>query len=148
MDLADSPWYESPSVMNDYHSTLIAVADDCPVARSQVPVARGDKPTVAVLQYALLHERPRVHTQADVLFAVWLAQHGPPAADPARLREQFFARPQACLRASPLPKKHGFGLLFDAAGRVALCPMESEQYRELLAGGAVKVVKAMRSSRT
>jgi hypothetical protein len=135
---------------NNYYRTLIAVADDCPVTRSQVPVGRGGKPTVAVLQYEMLRDGPRVHTQEDVLFGVWLRQHGPadpPPAEVARLREQFFARPQACLRTSPLPKKYGFGLLFDGDGRVTLCPMESEQYRQALAGRDIKVVRAMRSSR-
>jgi len=56
---------------------------------------------------------------------------------------------QACLRASPLLKKYGFGLLFDHEGRVALCPMESEEYQRLVGGidGQVTVIKAMRSKR-
>lgn len=134
----------------NYYRTLIAVADDCPVDRGTAPVGRGGKPTVAELQYALLRSSPHVHTQEDLLFAVWLRQHGPQAAAPAelaRLRDEFFARPQACLRTSPLAKKYGWGLLFDGDGKVALCPMESEQYRTLLVAGDVKVVKAMRSSR-
>lgn len=138
-----------PAAVN-YYKTLIAVADDCPVARSAAPTGRGGKPTVAQLQYEMLHAGPHAHTQEDLLFGVWLRQHGPAGASPAevaRLRAEFFARPQACLRASPLPKRYGWGLLFDGDGRVALCPMESEQYRELLAGSAVKVVKAMRTSR-
>lgn len=38
---------------------------------------------------------------------------------------QFFANSQACLRSSLLPKRYGWGLLFEQEGRVALCPMES-----------------------
>lgn len=137
-----------------YHQTLIAVADDCPVARSVVPAPRGGTRTVAVVQYELLADRPYHLTQEDVLFASWLErQAGADAlAEPevAALRERFFAKEQPCLRASPLPKKYGFGLFFDRQGRVALCPMESDEYRRLVAGGGagdVAVLKALRSSR-
>ncbi len=72
----------------------------------------------------------------------------PPEAERAALRAHFFAKSQACLRASPLPKSYGWGLHFDGEGRVALCPMESEAYRRLVAGAdGVKVLKAMRSRR-
>lgn len=63
------------------------------------------------------------------------------------MREDFFAKPKPCLRTSPLAKRYGWGFLFDAEGRVKLCPMESAEYRELSTGGKVKVLKAMRSSR-
>jgi hypothetical protein len=62
-------------------------------------------------------------------------------------RNEFFARPQACLRASPLPKKYGWGFVFDAEGRVALCAMESAEYRRLLGDTGVRVLKALRSAR-
>ncbi|MFB9253366.1 DUF6157 family protein [Sphaerisporangium melleum] len=134
----------------NYYQTLIAVADDCPVTASEVPRPRAGKKTVAVLQYEMLAGEPYVHTSEDVLFTSWLARQD--LADPsedeiARLRHEFFSRPQACLRASPLPKKHGFGLAFDDQGRVALVPMESEEYQNLLTSPTHKITKAMRSRR-
>lgn len=137
----------------NYYDTLIAVADDCPVTGSAVPVPRGGKKTVAVLHHEMLADAPHRFTQEDVLFETWLRRQELPAepseAERAALRERFFAKDQACLRASPLPKKHGFGLLFDADGRVALCPMESAEYQRLVHGeaGGVTVVKALRSAR-
>lgn len=135
----------------EYFETLIAVADDCPVNSSVVPVARGGKKTVAVLQYDMLSDRPFQLTQEDVLFLSWFRRQ-PGFEDrtedeAAALRDAFFTRDQPCLRASPLPKKHGFGFRFDAEGRVALVPMESQEYRAALEDGGVKVLKAMRSSR-
>lgn len=50
-------------------------------------------------------------------------------------------------RTSPLAKRYGWGFLFDTEGRVKLCPMESEEYRELVESGDVKVLEAMASSR-
>jgi hypothetical protein len=138
----------------NYYDTLIAVADDCPVSGSVVPAPRGGRKTVAVLQYEMLADPELAGrlTQEDVLFESWLrrqpAAEGRLAADErAALRAEFFAKPQACLRASPLPKKYGFGLLFDGEGVVSLCPMESGEYRRAVEGGAVTVLKAMRSSR-
>ena len=137
----------------NYYSTLIAVADDCPVTHSVVPAGKGGKKTVAVLQYEMLAENPSALTQEDVLFEAWLARQDLPddrrQRDRALLRQQFFARPQPCLRASPLPKQYGWGLAFDGEGKVRLCPMESPEYQHLVGEGdsGVKVLKAMRSSR-
>lgn len=135
-----------------YYDTLIAVADDCPVDHAVVPAPRGGKPTVAVLQYDMLAENPGRLAQPDILFRSWLARQEHPDVQPAEeeaLRTAFFAKPQACLRASPLPKKYGWGLLFDHEGRVTLCPMESERYVRILDGAepAITIHKAMRSSR-
>lgn len=138
-----------------YFKTLIAVADDCPVTRSEVPAPRGTKKTVAVLQYEMLAERPFQLTQEDILFGTLLRQREEagdpvPAGEQAALREEYFATDRACLRASPLPKRHGWGLMYDEAGRVALCPMESAEYQAAIASETpgITVIKAMRSRRT
>ncbi len=133
-----------------YYRTLIAVADDCPVDASVVP--SGEKKTVAALQYEMLAAEPYRLTQEDVLFLTWVRRRpgfGELGENElAALRDEFFSRSRACLRASPLPKRYGFGLLFDGEGRIALCPMESEEYRRIVAGGeGYTVVKAMRTSR-
>lgn len=134
----------------NYYQTLIAVADDCPVSASVMPESRTGKKTVAMLQYELLADSPHVYSQEDVLFDAWLRRQDMPEAseaEVAQLREEFFAKPQPCLRASPLPKKYGWGFSFDEKGTVALCPMESQKYQQLLADDAVQVLKALRSSR-
>ncbi|MDQ4133215.1 MAG: DUF6157 family protein [Actinomycetota bacterium] len=136
----------------NYYDTLIAVADDCPVDHAVVPTERGGKPSVAVLQYRMLSGRPHVVTQEDVLFETWVArqQSVVEPSDRSRLRQEFFAKPQACLRSSPLPKRYGWGFLFDGQGRVALLVMESAEYQDLVAatGGRPKVLKALRSTRS
>jgi hypothetical protein len=137
----------------NYVQTLIAVADDCPVTGSVIPTARGGRKTVAVLHYELLNARPCRLTQEDMLFTTWLlrefaADDRPGAQDELALRERFFAKPQPCLRTSPLPKKYGFGLLFDAVGLVSLCPLESAEYRSIVADpGPLTIIKALRSAR-
>ncbi|GGL12814.1 DUF6157 family protein [Planomonospora parontospora] len=138
----------------NYYDTLIAVAEDCPVdAGVDPPLGRDGKKTIAVVQFEMLSDRPGALTQEDVLFETWLRRQeglgALPEAERAELRARLFAKPQACLRASPLPKKYGWGLLFDAQGRITLCPMESEDYRRIAAGSVpdVTVRRAMRSRR-
>jgi Family of unknown function (DUF6157) len=135
----------------NYFDTLIAVADDCPVSSGVRPGTGGER--VARVQYELLAGRPHELTQQDVLFESWLARQDLPDElsedDRECLRQDFLSKPQASLRSSPLPRRYGWGLLFDAHGKVALCPMESEEYRHLSGdrNGAVQVLRALGASR-
>lgn len=132
----------------NYSKTLIAVADDCPVTKAVAPPRNEDKPTIAAQQYRLLSSQPRELTSEDVIFQVHADKQGIPESERPVAREAYFAAPRACLRASPLPKKFGWGLYSDEEGRVELLAMESPEYRRLVSGeDGVKVVKAMRSSR-
>lgn len=80
-------------------------------------------------------------TSDDLLHAAHLARGG------GKDRATFFAKPQACLRASPLVKQFGWGVHHDGEGRIALVAMESEDYARLLADPAVKKTPGMRRSR-
>lgn len=133
----------------NYYTTLIQLADDCPARSSEVPEPRGGKQTVASMQYEMLVRHPFEHTQPELLFDIWHRRTHPdaPPEERGRLHSQFWAKPQACLRSSPLPKRYGFGLLFDTKGRVKLCPAESDEYLAVSDDAAVKKVKALRSSR-
>ncbi|PJJ72875.1 hypothetical protein CLV46_2452 [Diaminobutyricimonas aerilata] len=131
----------------NYYDTFIAIAPDCPVASAEAPAARGDKPTVAQLQYELIAAHPYGSTSDDVLFAVHAERQGIPEPERAVERERFFARSQACLRSSPLGKRYGWGLHHDAQGRVALVPVGSEEYRRLETDPALTQTRAMRSKR-
>ena len=62
-------------------------------------------------------------------------------------RASFFARPQACMRASPLPKRYGWGVYSNAEGKLALIALESAEYDRLSKDKTLSHVKAMRSKR-
>lgn len=127
-----------------YQNTLITVSDDCPVLSGQAPAKVG----VASFQYQLLQGQPYQYTQDEVLFRSHYRNENGDWEELKRAHwQEFFSQPRACLRASPLPKKFGWGFHFDAAGKVALLALESPEYQQLLAGQNVKVVKAMRSKR-
>lgn len=132
-----------------YYDTFIAVAPDYDGAPGKVPSERA-KPTVAQMQYEMLVDAPFVHTQEDVLFEIWFERQDlDPLADDEKvaMREEFFATGRACLRASPLTKTHGWGVVFDSEGRAALVASDSSDYQKHLNNPDLHVVQAMRSKR-
>lgn len=131
----------------NYASTFIRVADDCPVDAAEEPPARGNAPTVAALQFALLSAHPYDLTSDDVLFEVHATRKSIPEQERHAAREAFYAKDQACLRSSPLAKRYGWGIHHDADGRVALVALGSDDYQALADDPEVKQLKAMRSKR-
>ncbi|MGM1029558.1 MAG: DUF6157 family protein [Actinomycetota bacterium] len=130
----------------NYRSTFIAVAPDCPAAAAEVPPV-GATPSVAALQYELLRDRPYELTSDEILFSVHAARVGIDDAERAAAWERFFAKDQACLRASPLSKRYGWGFHHDAEGRVALVGLGTPDYDALAARDDLSQKAAMRSSR-
>jgi hypothetical protein len=122
----------------NFRNTLITVSTDCPVAVATAPTRQG---TIADMQFKLLAEAPYALTSDELLLAVANKRKEPVSF------EVFFSRPQACLRTSPLVKKHGYGLHHDTEGRVALVAMESAAYERLLKDPSTEKSPGMRSAR-
>ena len=139
--------------MDAITDTFVLVAPDCPVASAVAPTAKGANPSVAVIQYELLTAQPYTLTLANLIFEVHIRRAGlsreESKAQAAAIRAELFAKPQACMRASPLPKRYGWGVHYDDRGRLALYAMGSKEYRRFAAGEVknVKVVAALRSKR-
>lgn len=135
----------------NYTSTFIEVAEDCPTDHAQEPPAgpstsSGTVPTIGALHYRMIAEHPFERTSDDVIFSTWALRHGIDPAD-GEARDEFFSKGQACLRASPLGKRYGWGVLSDAEGRVTLVPRESEEYALLAADPTLGHTRAMRAKR-
>ncbi|MGI8537840.1 MAG: DUF6157 family protein [Mycobacteriales bacterium] len=133
-----------------YTNTFIAVAQDCRATTGEVPPHRAGGPTVAGLQHAMLTAAPGRWTQEDVLLACSPGVRGREDLDEEqleRLREEYFAQPRACLRASPLPKTYGWGLHYDAVGHLTLHPVDSVAYARLSQDRSLTQLRAMRSAR-
>ena len=133
-----------------YTDTFVAVAEDCRATSGEVPPRRPGPPSVAAVQHALLAGAPGRWTQEDVLLASAPGVRGRADLDDEereRLREEYFAAPRACLRASPLPKTYGWGLHFDGQGRITLHAVGSPEYERLSRHPGLTQVKAMRSRR-
>ena len=121
----------------NYQNTLITPSPDCPVPSGTVPQKQG---SVAAVQHALL-ATPYALTSDDLLWEAHRARGGD------KSRDAFFAKPQACLRASPLVKQFGWGLHHDGEGRVALVSPDSPEYRRLMEDESVRKAPGMRSKR-
>ena len=133
-----------------YTMTFISVAEDCRAVSGEEPPPRGGVPTVAVVQYAMLAAEPGRWTQEDVIIASAPGIRGRDDLTPgdlARFRAEYFAEPRACLRASPLPKTYGWGLAYDAEGRITLHAVGSPSYWRLAADASLTQLRAMASSR-
>jgi hypothetical protein len=128
----------------NYRHAFITVSPDTAATCGTAPARAG---SVAQLQHALLSERPYGLTSEELLFEVHARRGGVAEADRAAAWAAFFARPQACLRASPLVKSFGWGLHHDGEGRVALYGVESADYAALSRRADLKVVAGMRSRR-
>lgn len=128
---------------NDFN-TFIAVSPDSGAAEGRMPAKEG---SIARLQFDLLRSRPYAMTSDDLLFEIHCRRNGIPESRREAARAAFFAKPLACLRASPLVKQIGWGLHHDEAGRIALYGVETERYRELTARPGLKVVAGMRGGR-
>lgn len=137
-----------------YFDTFITVAPDSSATAGVEPVVRpGAEPSIAARTYALIAAAPYRHTSDEVIFTVWADRHRIAEIDREAARVEFFGKPQACLRASDLGKRHGWGVHSDTAGRVALYAIGTPEY-DLFASGVspldghrVTVLAALRSRR-
>ena len=129
----------------NYINTFIEVSEDCPAEHGvEPPIA--ENLSIAALHYRLLSEEPYTRTSDDVLFETHALRKGIDPGD-ADARAEFFSKGQACLRASPLSKRYGWGTHHDEQGRVAMFPRDSDEYAALAADPSIQHKRAMRSSR-
>ena len=131
----------------NYYDTFIVISDDCPVVNGEVPPVKGDARTAANIQFDLIVKNPYKYTSDDVLFQVFADKNDLTEAEYEEARKQFFSKGQACLRASPLTKRYGWGLHSNHEGKVAIYASDSPEYEKFVNDKNLKVVKAMKSSR-
>ena len=131
----------------NYYNTLIEIAEDCPVSTGEVPPLKGDKRTVANLQFDMIIDNPYTYTSDDVLFSVFAQRKEIPESEMEEAREIYFSKGQPCFRSSPLTKRYGWGIHSDEEGKVAMFGAESAEYQRLVSDASVKKTKAMRSKR-
>lgn len=130
----------------NYYNTFIEIAEDCPTLAAEVPPVKGENLSVANLQFDMIMANPYKYTSDEVIFSIYAQRNGI-VSNLEQERAAFFSKGQACLRASPLTKRYGWGIHHDAEGKVALFPAESVEYRQFSASSEVKHTKGMRSKR-
>lgn len=130
----------------NYMNTFIEVAEDCPISRAQTPPEKKEK-TIASLQYEKIIKNPYQYSSDDIIFECYVIKNNISENEKQEEREKFFSKGQACLRSSPLAKRYGFGIHHNKDEKVALFPIESKEYQDLLNDASVTKTKAMRSKR-
>ena len=130
----------------NYENTFIEVADDSPALSGQAPPVKGDSKTVANIQFELVSKNPYKFTSDDVLFQVYAERKDLMESELEEAREQFFSKGQACMRASPLTKRYGWGIHSDQNGKIAMYGLGTDEYKKFKEKSS-KVVKAMKSSK-
>ncbi|PVY38890.1 DUF6157 family protein [Pontibacter virosus] len=131
----------------NYFDTFIEVAEDTKTVCGIRPASKGEKKTVAEMQYDLLTKHPYHYTSDDILFQVFADRNDLAEAKYEQARAQFFSKGQACFRASPLTKTYGFGVHCNNEGKIAIYGAETAEYGKFVADPNLKKVKAMKSSR-
>ena len=131
--------------------TFIQVAEDCPARSGEEPPPRAGRATVAGLQYEMIANAPYKYTSDDVIFATSAPgrELGARATKSEKnaARATFFSRGQACMRASGLGKRYGWGVHADTEGRIAIYAVDSERYQVLSRDSKLTQTRAMRSKR-
>lgn len=131
----------------NYFDTFIQIAEDSPAQAGEIPPLRGEKKSVANLQFEMVIQHPYEYTSDEVLFRIFAKRKGISMSEMEAEREKFFSKGQACFRASPLTKRYGWGVHSNAEGKIALFAADSEEYQQFVEDDSVKKTKAMRSSR-
>ena len=131
----------------NYFNAFIEVAEDCPATTGEVPPLRGDKKSVANLQYEMLDGQPYKYTSDDLIFTLFAIRQQLPNEEWPEKRELFFSKGQPCLRASPLTKRYGWGIHSNEEGKIAIYGADTEEYRQLVLDETLEKKKAMRNRR-
>ncbi|WP_314068205.1 DUF6157 family protein [uncultured Vagococcus sp.] len=130
-----------------YTNTFIVVSEDTKAEKGLVPPTKAT-PTIAQLQFEMISRAPYTYTQADLDFACYVKKKGLVFFDEAQRQaewQQFFAKPRACLRTSPLVKTYGWGIHYDKEGKLMIYGRETPDYQQL--SQKEHIEKGMRVSR-
>jgi hypothetical protein len=131
----------------NYSNTFIEIADDCPVAKGEVPPTKENAKTAATIQFEMAAKNPYKYTSDDILFQVFAEKNDLAKSEYKAARAQFFSKGQPCFRASPLTKRYGWGVHHNKDGKMAIFGAESGEYKKLSKDKTLKVVKAMKSGK-
>jgi hypothetical protein len=134
-----------------YTNTFIKVADDCPLNKSEIPVSKKDKKPLHLIQYELLKQNPYKFDHEGLIYEVYVRQKEIPEnvleKEAEKIKTELFSKGHPCLRASALMKRYGFGAHYNEEGKIAIYPMESEEYKTLMADKGIKVLSAMKTKK-
>lgn len=127
-----------------YINTFIQIAPDSDAARAVIP--NNAQRTIHRIQYELLTYHPYQFNHEELIYAVYLERNGIDTPSPD-LWTELFSKGHPCLRASALTKKYGWGAHYNHAGKIALYPVDSNEYHHFTHDDTIQLLYAMRSKR-
>ncbi len=131
----------------NYFNTFIAVAEDCSAAKGEIPAEKKGEKTLAGMAFEMIVKNPYHFTSDDVLFSIFAQRNDLTTLELDDARAEFFSKGQPCLRTSALGKRYGWGLHYNADGKIALYGCETDVYQNYLEQDGVKLLKAMKSKK-
>lgn len=131
----------------NHPNIFIEIADDCPIKHGEIPPLKGDKLSVANMQFDIVSRNPYKYTSDDLLFQVYADRNNIPNSHRAKAREEFFSKGQPCFRTSPLTKRYGWGVHSNEEEKIAIYGCETPEYKKFSKDKQLTVVKAMKNSR-
>ncbi len=141
---------DNEAIMNPVNQ-FIEIAPDCPTDMSVIPQDKGDKRSIAAIEYELLIGNPYGYTLEELKFATHVRHKRIAPAEievhRKQLWDEYFAKPCACMRASPLTKRYGWGAHYDENGKIAIYAVESKEYQRFVQDKNIRKYSAMRSKR-
>jgi hypothetical protein len=131
----------------NYYNTFILVAEDCPTTVGEVPPTKNAGPTVANIQFEMVKSNPYLYSSDDVIFQVFAHKNDLTPSEYDEVRTTYYSKGQACLRASPLTKRYGWGVHHNQEGKIAIFARESAEYERFATDDALAKTRGMKSSR-
>jgi len=135
-----------------YINSFITASEDSGTFHSVVPQPHGERIPLHLIQYNLLVHHPYYYDHNSLIFEVYLIQKGK-SADMAQderkqLWDELFSKNHPCMRNSLLVTKYGFGVHYNHDGKMALYPIESNEYKQWAADPAIHKIKGMLTSQS
>lgn len=131
----------------NYVNTFIEIAEDCLTIIGEIPPPKGDKQTVATIQFDMIKQHPYKYSSDEVIFNCYAVKNELTTNELASEKQKFFSKGQPCLRTSALTKRYGWGVHFNAQGKVAIYGAETKEYETFATDKKINNVKAMRSKK-
>jgi hypothetical protein len=100
---------------------LILVAEYCPVSKSQIPPFENDRKSIARIGYEILIEEPYKYTESEFFHELHFVRRNRPD-----LINKTYN-----IKLSLLVTMYGWGVHSNKQGKLALIPMESDEYKLL-----------------
>lgn len=131
----------------NYQNTFITIAKTCNLTAAVIPIIKGNKKTIANLQFYYLYNNPYLYTSDELLFLIFALRNNIANVNIAQAKTTFFSKGQPCMRASPLGKTHGWGVHFNNIAKMAIYGIETPEYHTCVNNIAIKKWAAMGTKR-